>query len=406
MHPRGEPILLVMRILIFSTCLLGLFISSCTNEISNTPSSPSEWVVIGNDLGSRNEFIDMANVVRLTDSNLTVFSVAYPDVALDFPILDSTVIGSTDKQWQLTLSGTDTLILHDTLQGNRYHLLRLKDYAPETDLWKMLTESRFASRYYGDQKTLIFEGSDKSEANCYVAHLRRTRDEQSRLVRLKDGFWRLDQRFSQPLLLYTLGQGDHYVTLIDTIGVVSGLQGQLIINSRPNPLLNRRDTLRPITDTVDMVALRDKIADLDFGAAKVKPMIDPATDSRWRVSWNGAELKDALSVNDFEVNDLRLDLSSDYYSLSTLGEELTSGKYMLHPRYPYLMLEGNCANDFYLPISVTATNELEILLPIRIRLPNQKIRPSRFGGEAPDRVAYSENAVVFTIPLEADMASK
>jgi hypothetical protein len=226
------------------------------------------------------------------------------------------------------------------------------------------------------------------------------------LVRLEDGFWRLDQRFSQPLLLYTLGQGDHYITLIDSIDVVNGLQGQLIINSRPNPLLNRRDTLRLIKDTVDMAALRNKIAELDFTAAKVRPMIDPATDNRWRVSWNGSELKNALSVNDFEVDDLRLELSSDYYSLSTLGGELTSGKYMLHARYPYLMLEGSCANDFYLPISFTATNELEILLPMRIRLPNQEIRPSRFGGEAADRVAYSENAVVFTIPIVSGLTSK
>lgn len=238
----------MMRTSLFTLLFLSVIITSCTNEIVETSQLPSEWVVIGNDLGFRNEFIDMANVVRLSDSNLTVYSVAYPDVALKFPIRDSIVIGSSDKKWQLTTAGPDSLLLHDTVQNNRYHLLRLKNYQPQENVWELLTKNRFTGPFYGDYKEFVFEGSDTSAANCYVAHLMHTRWGELRPVRLKDGFWRLDQRFNQPLLLYTLGQGDHYVTLIDSVDAVSGIQGQLIINSRPNPSLNRRDTLRPIDD--------------------------------------------------------------------------------------------------------------------------------------------------------------
>jgi hypothetical protein len=223
---------------------------------------------------------------------------------------------------------------------------------------------------------------------------------------MKDGFWRLDQRFSQPILLYTLGQGDHYVTLIDSVDSQHGFQGQLIINSRPNPEIYQRDTLRAIMDTIDMEELSRNIVQLDFANASVRPMIDPGKDSRWRVSWNGSELKEAFSVNDFEVDDLRLTLSADNYSLTTLGGELASGKFMLHPRYPYLMLDGSCTNDLYLPITLTATNEIEIRLPIRIRLPDQKIKPIGVGPEQPDRVAYSENEVLFTVPYFLESNSK
>lgn len=388
-----------MRNSLFSLLFLGTIISSCASDEIAVSKTASEWVVIGNDLGFRNEFIDMANVVRLSDSILTVHSVAYPDVALKFPIRDSTVIGSQDKHWQLTTVGPDTLLLLDTVQDNRYHLLRLKDYKPKADIWAMLTGSRFVDRQYYNEQTLVFEGSDTTGKNCYVHHRIQTWRGERRSARMKDGFWRLDQRFSQPILLYTLGQGEHYVTLIDSVAQESGLQGQLLINSRPNPQIHQRDTLRPIRDTIDMAQVRQDIVKLDYARAEVNPAIDPEKDSRWRVSWNGSELKEVLSVNDFEVSDLRLFLSGDNYALTTLGGELASGKFTIHPKYPYLILDGNCANDFYLPLAYNSDNELEVTLPIRIRLPDQEIKPMEIGPEQPNRVAYSENTVVFTIPF-------
>lgn len=391
------------RYLLYSLLFLGLLLNSCTNENDDAPLPPSEWMVIGNDLGFRNEFVDMANVVRLTDSTLTVFSVAYPDVELNFPIRDSVVMGNADKQWRMSFTSVDTLILHDTLQKNRYHLLRLKNYEPVTSVWRALTSNRFTGRYYDDHKTFVFEGLDSSAANCYVAHLIQTSADERRKVRLQDGYWRLDQRFSQPILLYTLGQGDHYVTLLDSVDAVHGLQGQLIINSRPDPDLNRRDTLWPVEETLDIEEMRSKITQLDFTGTSVRPMLDPARDTRWRISWSGKELQEVLSVNDFEVGDLRFFLEADNYYLNSGDQALASGKFSVHPRYPYLVLDGSCGNDYYLPIKLTENQELEIMLPLRIRLPDQEVRHSGIGEEVPDRVAYSENAVIFTVPFTTDI---
>jgi len=72
--------------------------------------------------------------------------------------------------------------------------------------------------------------------------------------------------------------------LIDSVDAINGFQGQLIINSRPNPLLNRRDTLRAINETIKMVGLRERITQLDFASVKVDPIIDPKTDERWRAA--------------------------------------------------------------------------------------------------------------------------
>lgn len=386
-----------MRISSFLLLFLSLIITSCSNNTSDVPQPPSEWVVIGNDLGFRNEFIDMANVVRLSDSSLTVYSVAYPDVALKFPIRDSVVIGSPDKKWQLTTAGPDSLLLHDTVQDNRYHLLRLKDYTPQENVWKVLSGSRFSGHSYIDDKTFAFEGKDPTEPNCYVSHRTRIWEGQRRPMRQKDGFWRLDQRFSQPILLYTQGQSDHYVTLIDSVDSQAGIQGQLLINSRPNPLVMQRDTLRPIRDTMNMEVLGQRIAQMDFSEVEVKPMIDPAIDNRWRVSWDGSELEEVLSTNDFEVTDLRLFLQGGTYSITSAENELAAGKFELHPVYPYLILESSCANDFYLPLATTE-NELKITMPLRIRLTDKKINQNDLGPDRPNRAAYSENAVVFTIP--------
>jgi hypothetical protein len=82
----------MMRNFLLPLLFSGLILSSCISDVIDKPETTSGWVVIGNALSFRNEFINMAHVVRLTDSNLTVFSVAYPEVELNFPIRDSTVM--------------------------------------------------------------------------------------------------------------------------------------------------------------------------------------------------------------------------------------------------------------------------------------------------------------------------
>jgi hypothetical protein len=69
--------------------------------------------------------------------------------------------------------------------------------------------------------------------------------------------------------------------------------------------------------------------------------------------------------------------------------------------YLRLILEGGCVNDFYLPLAATEY-ELGVTILLRIRLADKEVKQNGVGRDAPNRMAYSENAVVFTIPYFAE----
>ncbi len=361
------------------------------------PQPPTEWIVIGNDLGFRNEFVDMVNVVRLRDSSLSVYSVAYPDVVLTFPIRDGKVIGGPEQHWPLRTVGPDTLLLLDTVNQNRYHLLRLRPYDPELDLATFFTQRRFRQERGGGETIINFQGDGRNMPNCYVSHGFSVYDSLPRPHRLQDGFWRIDERFAQPLLLYTRGQGEHYVNVIDTITPAGEITGRLLVNSQPH-LREMELNLTPVAEQYGHSLLAGLLDSLRQDEQQVTPLLNPAQDPWRRISSRGKELRESLSIPDFELEDLRLYLKDNAYEIVTSTQTISSGSFALHPDYPYLVLDGACANDAYWPLSTAGRDTLRITVPIRVQLTDQELKPYPVGETPPGRVAYSENAVVFSIP--------
>jgi hypothetical protein len=383
--------------LLLVLALASLF--ACSFDEPEIPVPPSEWIVVGNDLGLRNEFLDMANVIRLRDSSMTVYPLGSPNVALDYPIVDSILHGG-DERWRMIPHNLDTIIFFDSLKNNSYYLHRLVD---RDSLESSLVVGR--DFFLGSSRrgtSYLFEDTPGTELNCYLSRGYFEYDNLKRVAFGKDGYWRIDHRFRQPLLMITTGNVQHTVILIDSASVETGLSGVAVNNNMPNGR-ERRQRFVPSEKSFDYKNLADMLDRIDTEKTRAKLYSNPDSLTRYtRFTTSGRELKEWRSMNDFEATNLQLSITGDRYRLHTSEQELFEGEIALHPTGPYLLIDGGCADQNYLPIHASATDTLVITVPVRmiITTPMEMPTVTRNGVEVTmsNGQHFINNEVVLHIP--------
>ncbi|MEO0734740.1 MAG: hypothetical protein AAFZ52_18030, partial [Bacteroidota bacterium] len=367
--------------------VLGLFLNPNLPDLSyplvgTSSASPSGIQCPFN----RNEFIDMANVVVFTDSSLLVYSAAQPRMELRYPLRDSIVHGAEDPayHWPVRQIGVDSLVLTDSVKKNRYYLQRLRrSDVPELREW--LTAGELYRQSEERSGHLLLEGNGE-QASCYAARsYRRIRDwrkiiaarqagiEEKNLPKTyrspplrqeeKDGYWRLDERFAQPLWTYSTDENLHYLVMVDSLAGDSLLFGKRVSTHVPNQVYSlqwqRAQEHNPASFKTEITMAESPIY-------LWQP--DSIRHSYYRSSFTGKELQNGLVIPDFELSQLRLQIdTTGFYDLRTPERSLAQGEYQVHERGNYLVVNEGCVNLDYWPYTISDT-ALVLRIPLKVEI--------------------------------------
>lgn len=359
-----------MQHLTLVAVLLLLLPFSCSNsEVDDLP--PDQWIVVGNDLGLRNEFIDMANLVDVEDGNLRVRSAVIPNMELNYPIRDSLVIGSEEEQWRLSRRGSDTLMLFDSVKNNHYYLERLRVVELDSSWIDHPTQNVFSIKGRYRDEVFVFEERGGQDQGCYLNRVTQNIGNQRKWYDQPDGFWRTEERFNQPILSYTIGGNRDIIFLIDSIKTGDGLYGRRIDNNNMNGI--RRGQLLWESDKKKIESPEELLAKLDFSETKVTLLADSLKNRHSRFTYNGSLPENIISVAEHDLDGLWLLFDEAGFAINVGEKNIRQGSFSFHPRANFILLEGGCLNVHYLPFEVLE-DRMVIKLPVTLIRPGMKPR--------------------------------
>jgi len=358
-----------MQHLTLTAALLLLLLSCSNTETEELP--PDQWVVVGNDRGSRNEFIDMANIVDFENGNLRVRSGIIPTMELNFPVRDSVVIGPRKERWRLSRRGQDSLALFDSVKNNFYYLERLRVVELDSNWINYPEEHLFASGKGYLATNFIFEQRGDQDQGCYMSRGSRTVGTQRIWVDIDDGFWRTDDRFNQPILSYTIGGSKDIIILIDSIKEGAGLYGRYLDNNIMHKVFRGEILIeRPKDEGLDKQELLSR---LDFSRTSARVAADSLKNRHTRFTYNGSLPENIIRVAEDDIADLWMLLDEAGFAINVGERNIRQGAYSFHPRANYILLEGGCLNVHYLPFEVLE-DRMVIDLPVTLIRPGLKPR--------------------------------
>lgn len=384
-----------MQHLTLSAVLLLLLPFSCSHSDIDDTAPPEQWIVVGNDLGLRNEFIDMANLIDVEDGNLRVRSAVIPNMELNYPIQDSLVIGSEEEQWRLSRHGKDTLMLFDSVKNNHYYLERLHVVELDSSWVNHPTENVFSINSTYRDETFLFEDRGGQDQGCFLNRVTRKFRNQRKWYDQPDGFWRTEERFNQPILSYTVGGSRDIIFLIDSIRAGDGLYGRRIDNNNMNGIL--RGQLLWESEQKRIEHPEELLPDLDFSKTKVTLLADSLKNQHIRFTHNGNLPENIISLAEHDLEGLWLLLDETGFALNVGEKNIRQGGYSFHPRANFILLEGGCLNVHYLPFAVLE-DRMVINLPVTLIRPGMK--PRGPNEEKPfSGVAYFSSELEIEIPF-------
>ena len=389
--------------LLMALAFAGLF--SCSSEPDGPP-PVNEYLVVGNDKGFRDDFINQANLVTVSDSSLAVRSLRSADNVRTYPIVNGYLEGGADPalHWRYDTIGQDTITLTDTSRANVFYLHRLRRVDSIPTALGLLTSGELTSHagavvpdngdignnfvfndmgqaagclinrgYYGYRDWTKMVGNAESGAMPPVEYYLRSGNRSS--------LWRLYRRFVQPILVY-----DNYnsgLTVIPLDSVSAGrdtLYGRSITDRsfriREDVRLYRRDTSRGELDAEYFTALPDLPDRVERTPEKIK--------LRHRRRWEEAYgLEEKLTIYEDDMAGLRLlFLAGNRLVLRNDEKVFLSTEYTLHESAPYLVVEDQCDNNAYWHYSVT-DDSLTLRVPLRVDVtpPNGKPEVMEINGK-------------------------
>ncbi|WP_273445512.1 hypothetical protein [Neolewinella agarilytica] len=351
--------------------VLMLLLISCSKSDSIESSPPDQWIVVGNDRGLRNEFIDMANLIDVEESNLRVRSSVIPNMELNYPIRDSLVIGSEEEQWRLSRRGRDTLVLFDSVKNNHYYLERLRVVNLDSSWMDYATQKVFLDNGGFMDVSFLFEEKGDQDQGCYMTRATRFIGNQRIWYDQADGFWRAEDRFNQPILSYTLGGSRDVTILIDSIKAGEGLYGRRIDNNNMNGI--RRGKLLRESENRSSENPEELLSHLDFSKTKVTLMADSLKNRHTRFTNSGSLPKNIISLAEHDLEGFWLLLDEAGFAIKVGEKNIRQGSFSFHPRANYILLDGGCLNVHYLPYEVLKDG-LVVNLPITLIRPGLEPR--------------------------------
>jgi len=408
--------------------LLCLLACSQDPEITSV-APPNEWIVVGNDLGLRNEFVDMTNVVVTNDSSISVYSAANPLMEIHFPLVDSVVIGAEEEayHWPMQQVGRDSLVLLDTAKGNKYYLQRLRRAEFTTSVADFLRSGELKRGGGMFWSYFVFSG-DAGGQSCYASRgYFRQRDWSKAVTAAKEGkpianpipefigpplrqvssngFWRVEERFAQPIFVYTNGTDKLHLLVVDSLQPNSAIFGKSLNNYTPNRVSSASQFLRDSSQKV-APTLKELLPDLAatggtataFAAAAKEKEKEKSSILSRRFSFNGKELREGLVVPDLDLPDLQLDFPGPArYRLHTPERTVAEGTYVLHEQAPYLVVDDGCESENYWPYTHTDST-LEVKVYLKVQLTQMKLS-ERDLTHNPDGQHYAVDEWVATFSL-------
>ncbi len=381
--------------LLLALAFAGLF--TCSSEVDQLPPPPvNEFLVVGNDKGFRDDFINQANLVTLNDSSLSVRSLRSADNVRKYPLVNGYVEGSSDPalHWRFDTIGQDTITLTDTSRASTFYLHRLRRVDSLPAALGLLTSGELKNggtsersfrhtsnyvfndmgqqagcmitrSYYGYRDWTKMKGNSEINAMPEVEYYLRSGG--------KSSIWRLYERFAQPILVYDNYKGGLTVIPLDSIsGNLDTLYGRSL-SDRSFKLVEGRKFVRQNSDLKRLSA--EMMTELPAKPDRVEVMPDKVRD-RHRRRWEKVEgLKEKLTLFEDDLAGLNLSFSGkDQFVFSNGDKTILSTNYRFHDSAPYLIVGDECENDAYWHYEFHE-DSLTFRIPLRLELVVEDEKP-------------------------------
>ena len=338
-------------------------LSSCGESAEEATPPVNEYLVVGNDKGYRNAFIDQGNHVLVTDSALHVTSLRSVEVTRTYPIVDSFVIGGSDpvNHWRLGYVGNDTITVRDTAQGNSYYLRRMRRVPLHDSLASFITDREMIVPSFFVQDTApnytlfagLAEGVGFAHSIMYQPYI-----DYSKQVGLTTGDdrpvasvyyrsispvsnYRIFRRFAQPVLATEGYNGGLRIRLIDSLSMNGDtLYGMSTVESSPTSSRPFRLVHSPPAKLLDEVEL-----DMLMMSTPVTRLLLDGEDAKVhrRASAYDA-VENPTRITSEEAGQLRIEKGRGQPVRIFAGERLVQELMISpHPTMPYL--RGAMANS-------------------------------------------------------------
>jgi len=378
-----KPFLLLLLVI-----LAGLY--ACSPAPDLPPPPINEYLVVGNDKGFRDDYINQANIVTVNDSSVTVRSLKSVDNFRNYPIVNGYVEGGADPKlhWQFTNLGRDTITLTDTSRANNFYLRRLSRVDSLPGVLDLLMSGEVKS--WNAQRTVsrmhnsyVFNDMGQA-AGCVISRsyypymdwttMRGVTEEDATpkieyyMRRSAPGsLWRLYTRFAQPILVRKNYKNGLTVMPLDSLSINGDTLYGHSITDQSFKFWHDLRLYRTDSNAADV--LPTLLASLPAETAKVEVLPTEARN-RYRRRWEKNENPaDYITVYGEDLEGLQLGFSGqDQLKLMVDGTEIFSGNYRLHSTATYLIVGEECENDAYWHYERHG-DSLTFRVPLRVEQP-------------------------------------
>lgn len=387
--PRMKPVFLLL-ILAFAG------FSTCSPDADLPPPPVNEFLVVGNDKGFRDDYINQANIVTVNDSSLTVRSLRSVDNARAYPIVNGYLEGGADPalHWRFSTIGQDTITLTDTSRASTFYLHRLRrvDSIPEAiglltsdelntggDALTSLTgPSNYVFNdmgqgagclinrsYYGYRDWTKMLGNSEVSAMPAVEYYLRNGSQSS--------LWRLYERFAQPILVYDNYKNGMTVIPLDSVSLGGDTLYGRSVSDRSFRSFNNYKLVRAGTGTMGLSA--DVLAALPATPDRIE-MMPLKARKRHRRRWEDTEgIQNALTIYEDDLAGLSLEFSgTDKLTFRNDGATLVSERYRFHETAPYLVVGDECDTGAYWHYEFQG-DSLTFRVPLRVEMVINDLSP-------------------------------
>lgn len=371
------------------TAFVALFLFvSCGPDEPVEPPPANEYLVVGNDRGFRDDFINQANHVTVTDSALRVRSLRSADSYRDYPIVDSFLQGGTNPalHWKYGAIGNDTITLTDTSRNCTFYLHRLSRVDSLPNAVGMLTSGEINSGTklgaFSASDNLLFKDLGQS-AGCMVNRRYypyqdwstmtgnsnvRAMPEVEFYVRQTPpaSLWRIYERFAQPILVVDNYEKGMTVVMLDSLAERNDTLYGRSISDRSFNRIGSYKLVR--TDSAAGALNEEQLKSITGLPVRVELSPEKAR-KQYRHRWQKRDDRSQfLTVNEQEIDELSLVfLEGDNVSIRSGNNIVAQSNYRFHETAPYLIIGDDC--DSYAHWHYAISNDsLTVRVPLRINL--------------------------------------
>lgn len=384
--------------LLLALAFAGLFACSSDAELPPPPPPPvNEFLVVGNDKGFRDDYINQANLVTLNENSLSVRSLRSVDNVREYPLVNGYLEGGSDPalHWRFDTIGQDTITLTDTSRASTFYLHRLRRVDSLPDALPLLTSGELNSgsavpSNFRQVSNYVFNDMGK-RAGCLITRSylgvrdwtkmtgnsdRNAMPEIEYYMRTggRSSIWRLYERFAQPILVFDNYKAGLTVMPLDSLSANLDTLYARSLSDHSFKLTEGRKLVRSISGTERPSV--EVVTGLQAEPDRVEVMPDKIRD-RHRRRWEKTEgIAEKLTVFEDDLAGLSLKfIGKDQLSLSNGNKVLVSTAYSFHDSAPYLVVGDECESGAYWHYEL-AGDSLTFLVPMRVELMVTDEKPS------------------------------